>query len=540
MKIKIMKKYLLQLSLACCFSAATNLIWAQAPGSSEATGGTAGVSAMALNAGDVTASASETLYIGPGDYTINGTWEIYSKNVWISPAATFTGTGTMKYFNPSVAGGAASPTLIDGNNSTNFINVNIELDNASNLVLTDLAGPGAPWTDAAGLANLSTGADFKFNVANGDVLPGNFDLITATAATLTSFAADRFVVTAGTGHLVHNNYTGNFTYPVGIAEGDFTPAIINNTVVNTMHVLVQNYASSAADESALPSNAGMDRTWNIYGDNAAGNSSISLQHNGVGGSPGNTNQGAFNEASHFVTQWSAGAANNSGDLPSASAWQNNTLGSGAAGTVPGSNVRSHNYTAFGVSASDQLSFFTKSSTVIVVPVTLISFEGKSEKCSVQLSWQTSAEINFNYFEIQYSATGTSFRSVGRESGRHNVTGSSYNFSTAAQPEGKGYYRLAMVDLDGRVTYGPVTTVSTNCNTRTFTLSPNPATDLIAVSGLKAGETVQIYGINGELIVSKAAKGFREETNISRYASGIYTVIVVGESGKLIAGKFVKQ
>jgi len=95
-----MKKYLLQLGLVCSFLCMTDIVWAQAPGSTETTGGTAGVSAMALASGDVTASVSETLYIGPGDYTINGTWEIYSKNVWISPDATFTGTGTLKYFNP--------------------------------------------------------------------------------------------------------------------------------------------------------------------------------------------------------------------------------------------------------------------------------------------------------------------------------------------------------------------------------------------------------------------------------------------------------
>jgi len=87
-----MKKYLLLLTFTCGLLSIANNVRAQAPGSSEATGGTAGTSAMALEASDVTASVAETLYIGPGDYTINGTWEIYSKNVWISPAATFTGT----------------------------------------------------------------------------------------------------------------------------------------------------------------------------------------------------------------------------------------------------------------------------------------------------------------------------------------------------------------------------------------------------------------------------------------------------------------
>ncbi len=531
--------------LVCCFSVATNLIWAQGPGSSEATGGTAGSSAMALETGDVTSSVAETLYIGPGDYTINGTWEIYSKNVWISPDATFTGTGLMKFFNPSVAGGAASPTLIDGNNSSNFINVNIELDNASNLVLTDIAGPGAPWTDAAGLANLSTGANFNFNVANGDVLLGNFDMITATAATLSGYAPDRFVVTAGTGHLVHNNYTGNFVYPVGIAEANYTPAAVNNIAANTTHVLVQDYATSAADENAAPQTFGVDRTWNIYADNAAGNSIVNLQHNGVGGSPASTNQALFDESNHFVTQWGAAAHNASGDFTSSTTWQTNTMGSGTAGnlsstgTVAGSNMRSHSYTAFGLNASDPLSFFTKSSNATILPVNLVSFIGKGVKCNVLLNWQTSSEINFSYFEVQYSADGNKFSKLGKVMSKGDPNGSSYSF-TASQPTGKGFYRLAITDLDGTVKYSPLSEVNTVCEVRNITVSPNPTSDIVSVSGLKTGEMIQVYGLNGQLLVKKIAEGIREEINLSNYASGVYTVVVSNATEKIATTQVEKK
>lgn len=540
-----MQKYLLQLSMVCCFLAVSNLLRAQAPGSSEATGGTAGSSAMALENGDVTSSVAETLYIGPGDYTINGTWEIYSKNVWISPDATFTGTGVMKFFSPSFAGGVAGPTLIDGNNSSNFINVNIELDNLFNMALTDIAGPGAPWTDAAGLANLSTGADFNFNVANGDVLLGNFDMITATAATLSNYAPDRFVVTAGTGHLVHNNYTGNFIYPVGIAEVNYTPAAVNNTVANTIHVLVQDYATSASDETQAPQTFGIDRTWNIYADNAAGNSTVNLQHNGVGGSPASTNQALFDESNHFVTQWSGTAHNASGDFTSSTAWQTNTLAAGSTGnlsstgTVAGSNMRSHAYTAFGLNASDPLSFFTKSSNATLLPVHLVSFVGKGVKCSVMLSWQTASEINFSYFEVQYSTDGNKFAGIGKVLSKEDANGSSYSF-TASQPTGKGFYRLAITDFDGTVTYSPLAEVNTVCEIRNISLSPNPTADIVSVSGLKAGELIQVYGIKGQLLLSKTAGSIREEINLGSYASGVYTVVVSNANEKLATAQVEKK
>src|SRR5690349_11106332 len=133
----------------------TSEAMAQGLGSVETTGGAAASSVVSMAASDTTASVSESLYIGPGNYQIDGTWNIYSKNVWISPEAIITGTGTIKFFNPSDAGGASSATLIDGNNNTASIDVNIELHNASNLILTDLVGPGAPWTDATGQANIT-------------------------------------------------------------------------------------------------------------------------------------------------------------------------------------------------------------------------------------------------------------------------------------------------------------------------------------------------------------------------------------------------
>lgn len=447
---------------------------AQGPGSSEATGGTAGASAMDLVAGDVTASASESLYIGPGIYTIDGVWEVYSKNVWISPDATFAGTGTLKFMNPSVAGGAPSATLIDGNNSTNFINVNIELDNASGMSLTDIEGPGAPWTDATGLANLSTGADFKFNVANGNVELGNFDMITASSATLSGYQPSRFVVTNGSGHLVHQNYTGNFVYPVGVSAGDYTPAAINSTAANTFHVSVQDYASSASPETG---DNGIDRTWNIYTDNGAVAATVDLEHNSA------TDQASFNDGSEFVTRWGASTPNTTGDnMLSQTSWQSNTLVAGdpgvlsSSGSVPGAIETSHSYSSFGIAAGDPIAFYTKSSNQLTpLPITLVSFEGTDKNCQAVLQWSTSMEMSFDHFDVQQSNDGIVFKTIATVRGNQAAGGSAYS-GAYDQPAGSIFYRLGMVDKDGSVTYSNTIVVRTSCDVgdkNQLSVYPNP-------------------------------------------------------------------
>jgi hypothetical protein len=80
-----------KLCIAACLLQAVAL--AQAAGSFETVNGY-----MAVAANCTHASAGENIYIGPGTYLINGTWQIYSKNVWISPAAVFSGSGTIRFF----------------------------------------------------------------------------------------------------------------------------------------------------------------------------------------------------------------------------------------------------------------------------------------------------------------------------------------------------------------------------------------------------------------------------------------------------------
>ena len=207
----------------------------QAPGSSSVYMG------LAVTTGGTQADISESLYLGPGTYQIDGTWEIYAKYVYVSPDAVINGNGTIQFYNPSDAGGIASATYIDGNDAP--FQVNLELHNADNLVLANIPDPG--FDDGPSVvdnASLNVHKDFNLAVDNGDVIMGRvFDDGTAgnTSASITDFifgsdnasitnyGADRMVVTSNSiqGHMVKVLNEGpnmSFTFPVGIAEGDYT------------------------------------------------------------------------------------------------------------------------------------------------------------------------------------------------------------------------------------------------------------------------------------------------------------------------------
>ncbi|HEV7779686.1 MAG TPA: T9SS type A sorting domain-containing protein [Chitinophagaceae bacterium] len=534
-----MKEYIIRSVLAIALLTPGCVVFAQAPGSVETIGGTPGLVVYSTATGNTTSSVSETLYMGPGIYQIDGTWEVYSKNVWISPDVVIAGTGVIRFFNPSVAGGIASPTLTDGNNNAAFLNVNLDLQNAANMVLTDMAGPGAPFTDLVGNANVTVGLDFNFGIANGDVLLVNHDLVTATTATLSNYLPTQFVVTNGTGHLVHNNYTGAFVYPVGIGEGDYTPAAVNTAISNTIHVLVQNYANSSSFEAG---DDGINRTWNIYADNAAANAVIDLQHNLV------TNLAGFDNSICFITQYGPVVPNTTGQTTlSQTAWQSNNPGAGTVTgslttgpVIPGASERNLAYSTLATTAGDPAAFFTKSSNELIpLPVRLTSFSGRAVNCAVILKWETGEEQGVRNFELQSSTDGINFINAVQITSKGN--NSSYSYTIDNSIPAVCFYRLRIIDLDGHESYSKIIPVQSGCKDPfVIKVYPNPVKDVLTISGIIPQSQLQLTDAAGRIISREVATGTAQEIDMSKLPSGIYMLQVIQDGRSIKNIKLARE
>ncbi|WP_229214352.1 glycoside hydrolase family 9 protein [Dyadobacter flavalbus] len=84
-----------------------------------------------------------------------------------------------------------------------------------------------------------------------------------------------------------------------------------------------------------------------------------------------------------------------------------------------------------------------------LPVRFKNFGARRSECHVELYWATSEETNADYFSVQRSSDGQTFREIGRitASGTTKLS-RSYSF-TDPQPEQNNYYRLKEVDFDGK-------------------------------------------------------------------------------------------
>lgn len=256
---------------------------------------------------------SEISYFGPdADWEINGTLEIWSKEIWIAPTARFSGSGKIIIHDPSenpfYTDMEAGPTLVDGNNGR-FIGVDIVHENPYNIVLRDLDDPGYGTAnpDGAQAAQLNIAKSFSFAVNNGDVLLNGNNLAIDITGVLVGYGASRMVVTGNSidGHLIkaYEN-SSTFVFPIGIAEGDYTPATLTPESTSVLHVSVQNYAAGGI---ALPDpETGMDRIWHIFSDDGI-STDYTLQHNSI------TNGTAYVDEDAEIVQY-AGSGNWIGDL----------------------------------------------------------------------------------------------------------------------------------------------------------------------------------------------------------------------------------
>lgn len=297
-----MKIYVYKISLLMLISVAGFSAYSQSGVGSM----TVDESVVVVSSGTKELRFSEGTYFGPkANWEINGTLEIYSKNIWIAPGATFSGTGKIIIYNPGnnpfYPGMASGPTNIDGNNG-NFINLIIEHRNSENIILADVADPGYRTSNPSGAlsAELNIGGILDLAVDRADIILNGHNLGFNSAGKIRGYSKDRMVVTGNSiaGHMIKDyGDSDGFLFPVGIEEGDYTPATLTPRHEGRLFVSVQDY--SGTNKAIKDPELGMNRTWHIYGSGSL-NVDMILQHNR------STNGSLFKDANAAIARYISG------------------------------------------------------------------------------------------------------------------------------------------------------------------------------------------------------------------------------------------
>jgi hypothetical protein len=177
-----------------------------------------------------------------------------------------------------------------------------------------------------------------------------------------------------------------------------------------------------------------------------------------------------------------------------------------------------------------------SSSPISLPVTLSGFTAYAQGRTAVLQWTTAAQSGFGSFTVERSGDGRTFSAVGTITADTNTNQTEqYSFTDTDPLPGMNYYRLAMVDPDGRTSWSAIHLVSftTGAQTALFTIYPNPVADRLHLVLADAGGpvAVRLYNIHGQLLLKlNAVASGTLDIPMDGFARGIYFVAVDGALG----------
>lgn len=181
--------------------------------------------------------------------------------------------------------------------------------------------------------------------------------------------------------------------------------------------------------------------------------------------------------------------------------------------------------------------FQSNNTLLPLPVRLRDFTvAKNSQGGVNLKWTTDMEQHTSHFSIERSVDGKNFLSIGtvRSAGNSNSL-RNYVFVDDALLTQELYYRLKMVDLDGRYEYSPTKKIRFSNRGMKFTISPNPGVGPVRllIEGEARGPLeFTLKDQAGRILIrekgEKTRQTFQWQPDLSGLATGLYFIRIAGD------------
>ncbi len=162
---------------------------------------------------------------------------------------------------------------------------------------------------------------------------------------------------------------------------------------------------------------------------------------------------------------------------------------------------------------------------IVLPITLNKFTVVKQNNTALLQWTSAAEINAKQYEVENSFNGLRFNKIGTLQAKGMV--SEYRFTDYHLPTNAStiYYRLKLVDKDGKFSYSEIRKVDFSSTKNTLLVYPNPVTN--GILNIDLGETISkneayiITTIDGKIVQEGVINARQTSITIKSDFKGTY-------------------
>lgn len=193
--------------------------------------------------------------------------------------------------------------------------------------------------------------------------------------------------------------------------------------------------------------------------------------------------------------------------------------------------------------------YIASSGGTLLPVDLISYNGKLVDDKVHITWETAVEVNSSHYIIMRSEDGQDFYEVGEVPAAGNSNQKlSYTWIDESPAQGNNYYRIKQIDLDGQYELFRTIIINVNSGLKMIAVNvfPNPVSDkanLYFETVESGGYDLAIYNQQGQVVYTAnvmATEGSNNiEFNTMFFKAGIYFLRISNENGIVKQIKFYK-
>ncbi len=172
-------------------------------------------------------------------------------------------------------------------------------------------------------------------------------------------------------------------------------------------------------------------------------------------------------------------------------------------------------------------------------VSWVSFEVQKKGEASDLKWTTAQEFNNAGYQVERSADGRLFETIG------NVPASSeprdnylYSYTDARPNKGMNFYRIRQVDLDGQISYSPVRGLSFNSGSLAITTWPNPVSESLFIqmpSDIQFAGEIKLISATGSVVLNQSFEESIDQAtlDLSGIDPGLYSLIIQSGDSRFV-------
>lgn len=180
----------------------------------------------------------------------------------------------------------------------------------------------------------------------------------------------------------------------------------------------------------------------------------------------------------------------------------------------------------GGATSERPRFWIRLGELVILPNQLIDFTMRRDGDSRLIEWTTENESLTKEFQVERSADGIHFQTIGTVKAKNLPGINFYTFTDKGTSVGKAFYRLKTLDLDGQFTFSTLLKSIESSRTAGLQVYPNPSKGIFSIILPDASPAnIRIVDLSGRPIMEKSTKSQAISFDTGNIAPGLYLIII---------------